>query len=1449
MGVKLYDLSNPQKSIWYTEQYYEGTSINNIGAYIHFKECVNFDVLKQAINEVVKSNDNFRLILKSENNKPNQSLCDYTPFDIDIIEVSSEEDIISKTKEFTNVPFIIENNLLFKFWLFKLPNDEGGVIINIHHIISDSWTLGLISKEIAKTYSEMLQNTYKYSKRPSYLEYLKNEKEYLESSRFNKDKEYWKEQFKTIPESISLPSSNNSIKKDISNNSIRKQFKINENLFVKIKDLCQTHNISLYNFFMAIYSIYIGKICNTDDLVLGTPILNRLNPIQKNTMGMFISTIPLRVNLDYNLSFINFIKNIGTNIMSSLRHQKFSYQNILQMLRENNSSISNLYNILISYQITKSVEYESNIKYVTNWINSSYSANELQIHLFDTNDENTINIAYDYLVDKYTNQDILDLHSRIITIINQVLENNNMLLKDIEIVTPNEKNKLLYEFNNTKMDYPKAKTVVNLFEEQVNKTPNNVAVVFENNKLTYKELNEKSNQLARYLLDNNVSTGSILGIMLNRSLEMIVSILAALKTGAAYIPIDPEYPEERIKHIIATSNCKIFITSDSLKSKVTSLGFDGLLVISDFSNTLIYNLPNNNLNINIEQDDLSYLIFTSGSTGTPKGVMLTHKNLNNFIHSLTKKIEYLHDNIYHSIVSITTVSFDIFIFESIVSLCRGLKLFITNDSEQKVSKKLETLILKNNIEILQTTPSIINFHLDNSTLNGFKNLNYIMLAGEPLPKALVSKIKKINPNCTIYNGYGPSETTIFSSVVDVTNCEEITIGKPIGNTQFYILNDSLSLLPINTLGEIYISGDGVGKGYINRLDLTNERYILNPFSENSIMYKTGDLGFWDENGNIVCKGRSDNQIKLRGLRIELGEIENCINSYDVSKNIKSTVLVKNIDSAKCLVAFVSSNTKINEVELRHFIKDKLPTYMLPSYYVFLDKLPLTPNGKIDKNILKTYDFNKSILDSNHTPARNLTEQLLINSIKKKLDIENFGIDDNIFNYGADSLSIINILTDLFQYDISLKVYDFYKNPTVREIYDNVIISEKNSSLDTNKLLHTNSIVSKFEISANCKKISDKKSVILTGSTGFFGIHILAELLNNTSKIKKVFCFIREKHNISIRERLLNNLHFYFGTRYDDLYEKYVVCINSDMLKDSLGLSEEDYALIKKEADLVIHCAANVKHYGDYSTFKLINIEGTNKIIELCKVLNIPLHYISTMTISGNYLLEQKNTSEAIFNESSFYLNQDFSNNVYSKSKLIAESLVIDSINQGLSASIYRIGDLSGRYDDGQFQKNISENAIYSRLKSIIEIGAIPDTILDNYLEFTPVDFASRALINIIWSNNHLNRIYHLYNPNMIKTKDLIAYMEQLNYNIKPLPQNLFLELVHSISTNPLTQSKITGIINDFTKNNDLIYNHIITINNDITCKYLYNLDFKWSTLNFEYFSKLIKYMQDVNFLN
>lgn len=791
MESNVYNLTNPQKSIWFTEQFYKGTPIENITGCVIVLEKLNLKALQKAINLFVKSNDSFRLKFTVKDDKPLQYLSSFSEFEIENVMVNTDEDIKDIENKMSNTPFEVLDNLLFSFKTFTFPDGHGGFVITAHHLISDAWTAGLVVNEIMDYYEKIINSQIIDNQNPSYLDYITSEQEYLNSEKFNKDKEFWNEIFKTVPEVATIPSINvENSNSSLSCKAKRKQFVIPKETMNLINEFCKQNKASAFNFFMAVLAIYLSRVSSLDDFTIGTPILNRGNFKEKQTTGMYISTIPFRISINHKIPFAEFLSNISADFSKIFRHQKYPYQYLLEDLRKKDSSIPNLYNILLSYQNVRSNKQTSDINYESSWVGNNFISDDIDIHLYDMNDTGDINIAYDYLISKYSIDDICSIHARFLYIINQVLENNDITLNEIEIVTPDEKKKILYDFNNTSADYPRDKTITQLFEEQVEKTPDNIAVVFENQKLTYRELNERANSLANYLRSQKIGRNDIVGIMVNRSLEMIISILAVLKSGACYIPIDPEYPQDRIEYMLNNSNAKLLLTFKRLKNKVT---FDNKLFV-ELDNELYNSNKDNLININ-EPDDLAYIIYTSGSTGKPKGVMLKHSNINNFIQGMCNVVDF---NSEKTIVSVTTISFDIFVLESLLPLQRGLKIVVATENEQNDIRLFNALCLKNNVNIIQTTPSRFQVLISNlNELDYLEGITDILVGGESFPKMLLGKLQQLTKS-NIYNVYGPTETTVWSTVKNLTDETSITIGKPISNTRCYILDNNKKLLPVLT---------------------------------------------------------------------------------------------------------------------------------------------------------------------------------------------------------------------------------------------------------------------------------------------------------------------------------------------------------------------------------------------------------------------------------------------------------------------------------------------------------------------------------------------------------------------------------------------------------------------------------------------------------------------------
>ena len=785
---------------------------------------------------------------------------------------------------------------------------------------------------------------------------------------------------------------------------------------------------------MGIFALYLGRVSNLDNFVIGTPILNRTNFKEKQTTGMFINVLPLKFNINHEEKFTEFLSKIAKDSMGLLRHQRYSYNYILEDLRKKDSSLPGLYNILLSYQITKMTDNNDELPHQTSWVFNESTSDDLDIHIFEWNDNNSLQIAYDYKIDKYSEEEISMIHGRILHIINQILNNENILLKEIEIVTEEEKHKILYEFNNTKADYPKDKTIAQLFEEQVEKTPDNIALVFEDQKLTYKELNEKANQLAHYLIENSIKKNNIVAILLDFSISTIISILGILKSGATYLLIDKNLPTDRINYILNNSNTHLLISDNNY----IKLNFKKIIYLNNaFNNNLTNNIPN----INSSQDPFA-VIYTSGSTGLPKGVLLTHFGFINTIYSFIEKLS-LEKYLPH--LNISNISFDMFSLEIFLCLLLGKKLILTTEEQQKNPINISKLIQKYNIDFFMTTPSKMELFLLNSeTRISLKNLKCFLLGGEIFSESLYKNLINFT-NAKIFNGYGPTEVSACCSIKEITSTTDINIGKLLPNTGILILDNNLNICPINVPGEIYVFGNGLAKEYLNNIIATKKSFkILN----DKILYKTGDLGYFKNNGELIYIGRNDFQIKLHGLRIELNEIDSTI--MKVKNIIKSKTIFKN---NQLITFFVSNIKNFNTILIKNEINKKLPFYMIPTKFFQIDEFPITSNGKINLQLLNNLKETE-LINKNIIKPRNNSESVLHNIFIELLKIDNISVDDNFFELGGDSLSAIKLSVCIYDnFKVNVNVSTIFANPSIEQLSILVNNFTKTTKFHLNKIFN------------------------------------------------------------------------------------------------------------------------------------------------------------------------------------------------------------------------------------------------------------------------------------------------------------------------------------------------------------------------------------------------------------
>ena len=1756
------NLTKPQKLIYDMEKY-AGGAISVICGGMLIRGKKGTTEIQAAVNELYRLNDALRIRISETDGTVSQKIMEYAEQNIPVLRFESKAEMDSYAEKYVKTPLDFYGNLC-EISVVVLPG-QYGLLVKLHHIIGDAWSLSLLGTQFNKLLNGDFFEAY------SYADYVQTEEKYIQSKRYERDKNFFVEQFKKCDEATYINE-----KQSDSLNAKRKTFAIDNAHANLINSFAEKNETSAFMLFTVALSAYMNRTkMNAEKFYIGTAVLNRSGNKEQNTVGMFINTVPMLIELDNEKSFSENLSSVEETALSVFRHERYNYGDVLTNLRKEFNFGEKLYDTMISYQNAK----VGGADVETTWYHGGEQSESLQIHIDDRDSEGIFRVHYDYLTEKFTGDEIEKIHRHICNLLFDGIANPNKKLHELNILTPEEQQKLLYTFNDTAVEYPKDKCVHQLFEEQVERTPDKTAIVACDKTLTYRELNEEANKIAHSLIEKGIGVGDIVAFMLLRKSYMISTILGILKSGAAYLPIDPDYPQDRIDYMLSDSNAKILITENDIED-------------------LLDNSKTFNPCVSMSSESLCYCIYTSGSTGRPKGTLLTHSNVANYVninnHNVVHKII---KSLYNSIVSVTTVGFDIFVTESLLPLVNGMKIVLANEEQSKTRAKLNALLKLTPADVIQTTPTKLKALIANDReLDYIKNIKTIILGGEALDALLIEDLKKIT-NADIFNIYGPTETTVWAtnakiednitigkpiadnklienisvispeeqqkllytfndtaveypkdkcvhqlfeeqvkrtpdktaiifkdtvlsyfelnelvqkyadilvslginkgnvvavhlershrlivlqlavlkigaiflpvdkrypidrieymckdcnvsilvsddsddrhikanvitidefeqavpnkkaatvnnsgicyiiytsgstgtpkgcaltgqgltnfcrnnntletlknrennvfacvnsvsfdyfiaeSLLPLTNgyttvifddnestiqdeflkivsenavnvvmttptrlkiyfsdksdCDvlkqltcvctsgeplmpellmqiyekspnaqvynpigpsecsvwdiggrlnkddgiDIHIGKPIANTQIYIVDKYMKICPIGVTGELCIAGDGVGAGYLNRPELTAEKFIDNPFGEGKL-YKTGDLAYWREDGNIAYVGRNDFQVKIRGLRIELGEIENAINSVDGIS--QSVVVVRKDEAGRQLICAFYTGEEKPAKEIRDTIGKRLPKYMLPHIFTHIVEMPLTSSGKLNRKALPEIDLNCIYRDAEHVAPKTQLEKELCGLMKIVLGLDSVGITDNFFDFGGDSLKAIEFVSKAHNEGIYFSLQNVFDYPTVKSLCNfiqgeevqNVSFADVDFSR-INKILEKNS-TEFLKVPQKC----NVGNILLAGATGFLGIHILADYLDKDSGT--AYCLVRGKDNNDSINRLRELLQFYFGDKYAETDRIEVIC--ADLQKDKFGLQDSEYFALAQKVDFVINCAASVKHYGSYKYFYEVNVESVKRLIDFCKYANAKLIHTSTLSVSGNSFGDEFDGyisgEEKHFYESSLYIGQPL-DNVYARSKFEAEKAVLDAMADGLNANIMRMGFLANRYSDGKFQKNYESNAFLQRIKGIIELGKVPDYLIKNnlYSEFTPIDEAASAVMTIARHFSAKQTVFHINSTKVVYLGELLQMFNELGFELKIVDGPEFTKALRRTVDKYETEHIFETFINDIDENDQLCYESNIYIENDFTVQYLKLLGFEWSDIDITYIQKYVQYFKRIGYFN
>ncbi|MCV9927830.1 amino acid adenylation domain-containing protein [Flavobacterium sp. LS1R49] len=1102
-------LTLPQQDVYFEQLMYPDDPIYNIGAKIFIKGDISYEVLNQAYIALINQHDSYRSIInQSEKQVKIQTLKEHDSF-LEYMDFSFGEDADAEANEFMQQRFQVSvkldtKELLHKFILIKVNDTHHYLFSVYHHIITDGWGTSLMFQRLVKNYNEIVISGVVMSEYPyTYRDFAIDDEVYFSSDDYENDKNYWKDRFKVLPEQL-LEKTENTGKP---NESKRREITIKRSVYNQLEQVSKDLGSTTFHVILGILYLYFGRKHQNTDFTIGLPVLNRGKSIFKKTVGLFMGVSPLRIQYNMEDDFENLLKNIRQQLRQDYRHQRFPLGKLIKELGLFQES-QRLFNITLSYEKQNYADHFINTE--TKVIPLSHHSERvaLAIYIREFDQLEDVKIDFDYNINYFNQADIIRVTEHFETLLSEVIDNSKKILSDYQYITATEKEQLLEKFNTTQFDYTAEATLLDSFKEQVSKNPNKIALKDQDKAFTYLELDLYSDTIAFHLQKNvNKEKPTPVAVLMNRSANLVATLLGVLKSGNAYIPLDPSFPKDRLEYIIDHSEVEQIISTHDLK---TSIGINREIIDIDLVFNGVIDLKQGILKKTLSVNT-AYIIYTSGSTGNPKGVAISHKSLLNFLISIQQEPK-IEENDY--LFSVTTQSFDISILEFFTPLISGATLYIA--SEVLLADPLAIVRVLEELKptIIQATPSFYQM-LYNAGWKGNKLIK-ILCGGDLLSETLSQKL--LETNAELWNMYGPTETTIWSSCKKIMQVNEASnIGKPINNTKLYILDQSMQLLPIGSAGTIYIGGDGLAQGYFKNEELTNEKFIQSPFDHNQKIYNTGDLGRWNEKGEIEFLGRNDNQVKIRGYRIELGDIETKLN---LISTIKASVVVaqKNKEQEALLLAYVIMETQeFSPAEIISSLRQELPEYMVPHAIIQVEEFPLTPNKKIDRKELSLREITiTKAIASNEIPTTAI-EIYLHDFYKDVLGIKGkIGITDNFFALGGHSLNavkLINLVSEQLYYKTTLK--DIFDYPTIQELskyLENKEIEENADIEPAEENLYYALTPSQYSIWLASQQ---KEKSIAYNMSAVFKIH--GQI--NKAVLDQVFLEIQKKHE-SLRTKFI-----------------------------------------------------------------------------------------------------------------------------------------------------------------------------------------------------------------------------------------------------------------------------------------------------------------------------------------
>ncbi|MCI9174037.1 MAG: amino acid adenylation domain-containing protein [Lachnospiraceae bacterium] len=1434
---KAYPLTQTQNGIFVECAANLDSTIYNIPFLFRLGEQVDLHRLKQAVEQTVEAHPYIKTRLyMDENGDIWQERRDDAPFEAEIKDSLNREELVR--------PYQLLGGQLFRISLY---DDREGkyLFLEFHHIISDGTSCGIFIQDMNRAYAGEALKKERFSGYEAALleqkarkgrEYQKA-KEYYDSIFQGCDTDFLpakdgKEQTKT--ELLSGCGADVSPSLGMYRKSVPADME-------KLSAFCREHQITMNALFTGAFGFVTGRYVYKDEAVFTTIYNGRSDSRLSSAVSMLVKTLPVFCSLEGEQEVAGFLKATGDQLVNSMSHDIYSF-----------GEISRAYGIQADLMFAfqgDDFQFEeiAGEKAVMEELKLDTAKAPLSVDVAITGTE--IQYQAEYRSDLYEEAAIAGMMDSLNTVVFEMLKKQK--LKEISMVSQDARREL-DGYNET--DYPVEQTTANLlFERQVQLHPEKTAVIANGKALTFCQLNENANKVANRLLELGLQPESMVGVMLPRTVDVYAVRQGVMKAGGAFLPIDPEYPDERISYILEDSGAEFVIMPEEIREERSRFAEKLPVQILILEELLAEGGNTENPGVKIRPEQLCYCIYTSGSTGKPKGVMIEHRNLVNYVDNNRYNVE-AQSYVRYAAVSLAfaAITFDVSVLEECIPLYHGITVCMANEEEIHNPIALSKLIQTYGVDMMTCTPSflinIIDLPETREALSGIKVFN---VGAEAFPAALYQKIKALGTNAVVFNGYGPTETTIGCAFDQVTG-DKITIGKPMANIKMVTIDKYRNLLPAGAPGELLIIGNGVGRGYVGKPELTADKFIA---FEGRKAYRSGDLARWNHHGKIEFMGRMDNQVKLRGLRVELDEIEHVINQYPGVKS--SVVLVKEKDSVQFLCGYFVAESQVDKQNLTGFMQKYLTPYMVPSVLMQLEELPLTNNGKVNKKALPEPEYVTE--HRNYVKPRTRLQRRLCEIFAMALGAEKIGIEDDFFENGGTSLSASKVAMKCMSAGIPVSYGDLFDHKTPLSLER--LIQEKEGSakgaeeqadgketrdalealLQQNTLEHLDEIASVYGDKPSCKaagQTADRRNILLTGATGFLGAHILRTVIESSED--QVYCLLRKGSARSLETRLKGMLVYYFSNPYEELFGSRIFVIEGDITD-----AEKVDSLAQYDFAQVINCAACVKHFSADDTLERVNYQGVLNLIRLCEKTGRELIQISTVSIAGEneggmFPPEKK------LHENELFFGQSL-NNRYIDTKFRAEKAVLEAVSRGMKGKVIRVGNLMSRVSDGEFQINSVTNGFMRTLRGYVALGKFPVSLLDMPAEFSPIDATAEAIVKLAKAAGGFT-VFHAYSSYLIQMADVVEQMNSSGIPLEIVSDREFQEDLQKALADEKKNELISGLIAYLSSDKDKssVY---IDGDNSFTTKALYRLGFKWPLPDGAYLRNAFKALETLGFFD